>query len=263
MPGVEGKVVLITGASRGIGKATARLFSAKGAHVMAVARSSEETVLLAGKTSSLPYEYFAADLSTEEGCQVAVDETVRRFNGRQIDILVCNHGIGSAHEKPIHELENVAMWNESINTNLHGPFYLTRLVMSGMVQNKYGRCVYTSSTAATDAGAEYGAVGYNASKAGLLGLMRSVCRDGGIYNITANAVLPGWVKTEMADKSAQAEAAQNNTTAEQVWEERAALYPPKRVVTQEEVAHTILFLASEESSGVSGEEIRVSLGCPL
>lgn len=80
--------------------------------------------------------------------------------------------------------------------------------------------------------------------------------------MTANAVLPGWVKTEMADRSAKAEAKQRGMTKEQVWNERAALYPPKRVVTPEEVAHTILFLASEESSGVSGESIRVSLGCP-
>jgi len=92
--------------------------------------------------------------------------------------------------------------------------------------------------------------------------MKSACQDGGPYGVTANAVLPGWVKTEMADLSAAQEAKDKGVTVEDIWKERAALYPPKRVVTPEEVAHTILFLASEESSGVSGESIRVALGCP-
>ena len=127
--------------------------------------------------------------------------------------------------------------------------------------HRYGRCVYTSSTAAIDA--EYAGAGYNTSKTGLLGLMRSVCQDGGRFNITANAVCPGWVRTEMAEKSAQAEAKLKGVTPEKIWEERAALYNAQRVVTPEEVAHTILFLASEESSGVSGEAIRVALGCPI
>ena len=93
--------------------------------------------------------------------------------------------------------------------------------------------------------------------------MRSVCQDGGPYGVTANAVLPGWVRTEMAERSAEAEAKEKGVTKEEIWKERSALYPPKRVVTPEEVAHTILFLASEESSGISGESIRVSLGCPF
>lgn len=80
--------------------------------------------------------------------------------------------------------------------------------------------------------------------------------------MTSNAVLPGWVKTEMADRSAKAEAEAKGTTQEEIWKQRAALYPAKRVLTPEEVAHTILFLASEESSGVSGESIRVSGACP-
>lgn len=80
--------------------------------------------------------------------------------------------------------------------------------------------------------------------------------------MTSNAVLPGWVRTEMAERSAMAEAKERGVTAEEIWKERAALYPAKRVVEIDEVAHTILFLASEESSGVSGESIRVALACP-
>jgi len=173
MTGVKGRVALVTGASRGIGLVTAKLFIERGAHVMGVARS--ESVLA---NTGLP-NYVVADLSTLEGCQSAVNETVRRLG--PVDILVCNHGIGSAHEKPLHE-HSIDEWNKSIRTNLDGPFYLTRLLMPKMVDRKYGRCVYTSSTAAVDA--EPAGVGYNASKAGLCGLMRSVCQDGGPHNIT-------------------------------------------------------------------------------
>jgi NAD(P)-dependent dehydrogenase (short-subunit alcohol dehydrogenase family) len=73
-------------------------------------------------------------------------------------------------------------------------------------------------------------------------------------------VLPGWVRTEMAERSARAEAEERSVTADQVWEERAAMYPPGRVATPQEVAETIAFFASEESSGVSGEAVRVALG---
>jgi NAD(P)-dependent dehydrogenase (short-subunit alcohol dehydrogenase family) len=112
-------------------------------------------------------------------------------------------------------LEDFAAFQRSIETNLNGPFYLTRYIMPDMVQKHYGRCVYTSSTAAIDP--EPCGVGYNTSKAGLCGLMRSVCQDGGQYGITANAVLPGWVKTEMADESARVEAAERGITFDDVW----------------------------------------------
>ena len=83
---------------------------------------------------------------------------------------------------------------------------------------------------------------------------------GGAYGITSNAVLPGWVRTEMAERSAGQEAKDRSISTDQVWTERAASYPPGRVVTPQEVAEMIAFLASEESSGVSGEAIRVALG---
>lgn len=90
--------------------------------------------------------------------------------------------------------------------------------------------------------------------------MRSVAQDGGAYNVTSNAVLPGWVRTEMAERSARAEAEAAGTTAEEVWQHRSALYGPGRVATPREVAEMIAFLASEESSGVSAQAIAVALG---
>jgi NAD(P)-dependent dehydrogenase (short-subunit alcohol dehydrogenase family) len=142
--------------------------------------------------------------------------------------------------------------------NLDGPYHLSRLVLPGMVERRYGRLVYTSSTAGQVA--ELAGSAYTASKHGLLGLMRAVAQDAGPYDVTSNAVLPGWVRTEMAERSARAEAEERGITTEQVWEERAAIYPPGRVATPEECAHAIAFLASEESSGISGEAVTVALG---
>lgn len=248
MAGVERRVALVTGAGRGIGRETAELLTARGARVMCVARSEKELL-------EVGLEYTVADLSTAEGCALAVEETEKRLG--PIDIFVCNHGIGSAHEKVIWE-QDTATWGETMRINLDGPFYLSRLILKSMVKRQYGRVVYTSSTAGQVA--EHAGSAYNCSKHGLLGLMRSVSQDGGAYDVTSNAVLPGWVRTEMAERSAHAEAEARNISAKEVWQERAALYRPGRVATPREVAEMIAFLASEESSGVSGQAITVALG---
>jgi len=251
MPGVEGRVTMVTGAGRGIGRVTAGLLASRGARVMAVARSENEL-------KTLGFEYVVADLGTPDGCAHAVNETRDRMG--PVEILVCNHGIGSAHERVIWE-QDPEHWSETMRINLDGPFFLSQLVVKDMIEMGYGRLVFTSSTAGQVA--EYAGSAYNSSKHGLLGLMRSVAQDAGRNGVTSNAVLPGWVRTPMAEKSAEAEAEQRGITTEKVWEERAALYPAGRVVTSEEVAEVIAFLASEESSGVNGEAITVALGSIL
>jgi len=248
MVGVEGRVAFVTGGGRGIGRATAELLASRGAKVMCVARSQQDL-------ADVGLEYSVADLGSSEGCAYAVAEAEQRLG--PIEILVCNHGIGSAHERVVWE-QDPDVWSETMRVNLDGPFHLSRLVLPGMVERQFGRIVFTSSTAGLIA--EPAGCAYNSSKHGLLGLMRSVAVDGGAYGITSNAVLPGWVRTEMAERSARQEAEDRGITTDQVWEERAALYPPGRVATPQEVAEMIAFLASEESSGVSGEAIRVALG---
>ena len=248
MAGVEGRVALVTGAGRGIGRVTAELLAARGARVMAVARSESEL-------ASLGLEYAVADLGTASGCSHAVEETQKRMG--PVEIFVCNHGIGSAHERVIWE-QDPALWDETMRINLDGPFHLSRLITASMVEQGYGRVVYTSSTAGQVA--EYAGSAYNCSKHGLLGLMRSVAQDGGQHGITSNAVLPGWVRTEMAENSAIAEAEERGISVEDVWAERDKLYPPGRVVTPQEVAEVIAFLASDEASFITGTPIPVSGG---
>jgi NAD(P)-dependent dehydrogenase (short-subunit alcohol dehydrogenase family) len=239
---------MVTGGGRGIGRVTAELLAARGARVICIARNEREL-------AEVGLEYVVADLGTVDGCTHAVVTTEERLG--PVDILVCNHGIGSAHERVIWEQEP-DVWDETMRINLDGPFHLSRLLLRGMTERGYGRVVYTSSTAGLVA--EHAGSAYNSSKHGLIGLMRSVAQDGGAFGVTSNAVLPGWVRTEMAERSARQEAKDRDTTADQVWAERAREYLPGRVVTTLEVAEVIAFLASEESSGVSGEAIKVALG---
>lgn len=248
MSGVTQRVALVTGAGRGIGRETALLLAARGAQVMCAARTETELA-----STGLPY--VVADLGTEEGCAHAIAETERQLG--PVDILACNHGIGSAHERVVWE-QDLELWHETLRINLDGPFFLTRLLLGGMAERGYGRLVYTSSTAGEIA--EYAGSAYTTSKHGLLGLMRSAALDGGTHGVTSNAVLPGWVHTDMAERSAEAEAAQRGLSVDAVWAERDAMYPPGRVPTAREVAELIAFLASEESSGVSGQAISVTLG---
>ena len=137
MSGVNGRVTIVTGAGRGIGLTTAKLLASRGAKVMAVARS--ETQLHA---SGL--DYVVADLGTPAGCKLAVEETRNRFG--PIEILVCNHGMGSAQEKAIWEQDS-KIWNDTMRVNLAGPYLLSKLVTKDMIAQGYGRLVYTSSTA--------------------------------------------------------------------------------------------------------------------
>jgi len=256
--GLEGRVALVTGGSRGIGRGIALALAEDGADVAINFRRDEEAArktVAEIESTGRRAGAFQASVDDYEQDRAMVEAVTRDLG--PVDILVCNHGLGSAHERLIWE-QGAEVWDEMMRINLDGPFHLSRLLLKGMTERKYGRIVYTSSTAGLVA--EHAGSAYTASKHGLLGLMRSVATDAGPFGITSNAVLPGWVRTTMAERSAAAEAKERNITTDQVWDERAALYPAGRVATPEEVAAMIAFLASEESSGVSGEAIRVALG---
>jgi 3-hydroxybutyrate dehydrogenase len=245
---MKGRVALVTGGGRGIGREAALLLAATGARVMIVARTAPEL-------ESVGLDYVTADLGTAEGCARAVDATERRLG--PIDLLIVNHGIGSAHERLVWE-QDPNVWRETMRINLDGPFELARLTVGGMCQRGFGRVVFTSSTAGEKA--ERSGSAYTASKHGLIGLARAVAQDAGPFGVTSNAVLPGWVRTAMAERSAKAEAEKRSVSVEQVWRERAEIYPQKRVLEPREVAEVIAFLCSDAAGAVNGEAITVALG---
>jgi len=245
---MSARVALVTGGGRGIGREAALLLAAAGARVMIVSRTETEL-------AEVGLDHVVADLGTPSGCALAVAETERRLG--PIDLLVVNHGIGSAHERLVWE-QDPQVWRETMRVNLDGPFELARLTVGGMCRRGFGRLVFTSSTAGEKA--ERSGSAYTASKHGLIGLARAIAQDAGPHGVTSNAVLPGWVRTAMAEKSAKSEALRRGVSVEQVWRERADIYPQKRVLEPREVAEVIAFLCSDAAGAINGEAITVALG---
>jgi NAD(P)-dependent dehydrogenase (short-subunit alcohol dehydrogenase family) len=241
-------VALVTGAGRGIGRATALLLAERGMRVMATARSEAEL-------RSTGLDHVTGDLMDAGACAAIVEQTRRRLG--PIEVLVNNAGLGSAEEREVW-LQRPDVWRDTMALNLDAPFLLCRAAVPDMVGRGWGRCVFVSSTAGLYADVAMSA--YCASKAGLLGLMRGLAADGGPHGITSNAVLPGWVRTEMAERSAAEEAARRGIEVDEIWSQRSASYPAGRVVTMAEVAETIAFLCSDGASGINGECVTVALG---
>ncbi len=250
----RGRVALVTGAGRGMGRAAAIALAEAGARVMAVARTHDELAALEREHPDITT--FPISLATPKGCRQAVDETHRRLG--PVDILISNARIGSVGERPIWEQDR-EFWYESIAINLHAAFELIRLTSRDMVARNRGRIVVVSSTAGLYAESPADTA-YTAGKHGVIGLVRAAALDLAPHNTTCNAVCPGWVRTEMAESSARTQAERRQISVDEIWAERAGEYAAGRVVEIDEVTATILFLTSPQASGISGEAIRVALG---
>lgn len=250
---MKGRVAVVTGAGRGIGRATALALARRDARVLAVSRTAEELEALAREA---PVDVLAESVATAAGCVRIVDEARRRLG--PVEILVNNAGMGSAREHEIWKQDS-AVWRESLAVNLEAPFELTRLVAAEMVERRYGRIVMVCSTASLAAGFAPGMSAYVAAKHGLLGLARAVALDVAPYGVTCNAVLPGTVRTRMAELKVAEEARDEGVTIEQAWAARAARTRAGRLVTAEEVAATIAFLVGDDASAINGVALEVAL----
>lgn len=247
---LEGRVAIVTGATSGIGEGTAHLLASRGAKVAAVGRNAAKLEELRG-AGMFPVE---ASLTDPGSYDVIVAEA-RKLG--PVTILVNCAGHAGHVDSPIFD-QSTEHWRQSLTVNLDAPYELTRRVAHDIRAANWGRVVMVSSTAGEKGAPAMSA--YCAGKHGVIGLMRSVAWDLGPYNATCNAVLPGWVRTAMAEGSSEQDAARRGVSVETIWAEYAASYPPGRVVTVAEVANAIGFLVSEQASGINGEAMTVALG---
>jgi len=244
---LEGRVAIVTGGARGLGAAAARIMLADGASV-AITGLEPDRERAAALIASLPPES-AARLSFHQGdvgefgdCERVVAEVIA-LRGR-VDILVNNAGI--TQDKTIRKM-TVEQWQAVLRVNLSGPFYMTKAVFAQMLDNGYGRIVNMSSVVALSG--NFGQANYASSKAGVLGLTKTTALEGAAHNVTANAVAPGFIATDMvaAMPPAALEAAVKRT-------------PVGRLGKPDEVANLIRFLVDERSGYVTGAVVSINGG---
>jgi len=248
---LDGKIAIVTGASNGIGRAVAAQMAARGAKVLAVARDKDRLQSLEIETGAIPC---AISIETAEACAEVVSHA-RRIGSPTI--LVNSAGRGGYLDRPIFE-QTSEDWRQTLAVNLDASFELSRHVAHDIRRMGFGRIVMISSTAGEVGAPAMSA--YCASKHGVIGLMRSLAHDIAPHGGTCNAVLPSWVRTEMAEQDALKEAAQRGLSADAVWAERTQQNPAGRILDVQEVASVVSFLTSAAASGVNGQAITVSIG---
>lgn len=236
---LKDKVAIITGASSGIGRATAMLLAAEGASVILNARGSKalEDVVDAIRREGGTALAVAGDVSLDETHAKLVSAATNRFG--RLDIAINNAGMVG----PIKPLAEIAPqeWQDTLTANLTSAFLGARHQISAMLESGAGALVFVSSFVGTSVGLP-GMAAYGAAKAGLMGLVKGITADYGSRNIRANALLPGGTDTAMAGDQAQKDWA-------------AGLHALKRIARPEEIAQATLFLASPMSSFVAGSAL--------
>ena len=247
---LDGRVAFVTGAGRGIGAATALRMAEEGARVGLADVDMDACAQVVREVESLGAEALAlhCDVSNADSVQQAVDQTGSRFG--RLDILVNNAGI--TRDNLLFKMSE-AEWDAVMGVHLKGAFLCSRAAQKYMVEQHYGRIVSLSSTSALG---NRGQANYSTAKAGLQGFTRTLAVELGPFGITANAIAPGFIDTEMT----RATARRLGITPEQMIEEASKRIPVRRVGQPRDIANIICFLASEEAGFVSGQVIYVAGG---
>ena len=241
----ENKVALITGATRGIGKEIALELAANGYDIAVNCRSIQDSLEEERKEIEgygVRCEFVQADVANFEQCEAMVKETIEKFG--KIDVLVNNAGItkdGLIMRMKKEDFEAV------IDINLTGTFNVTRNVIPYMIKQKSGRIINLSSVVGVAGNA--GQTNYSASKAGVIGFTKSLAKEVASRNILVNAVAPGFIDTDMT-----------KVLSDSVKEGINAQIPLRRMGTPREVAKVVKFLASDDSSYVTGQVINIDGG---
>ncbi len=246
----EKKVAVITGSGRGIGAATAARLAAEGAAVVVSdldAAPAEET---AGKITGEggKAKAIACDVTARDSVEALMEGAKDAFG--RLDILVACAGL--IRDNLIYKMTDED-WDLVIDTHLKGTFYAARAAQKLMVEQRYGRMVFLSSTSALG---NRGQINYSTAKAGLQGMARTLAIELGRYGITVNAVAPGFVETRMTRQTAE----RMGVEYEQFKEGAASQIPVGRIGQPEDIAAAIAFFCSEEAGFVSGQTLYVRGG---
>ena len=247
---LDGRVAFVTGAGRGIGAATALRMAEEGARVALADVDLEGCAQGVGEIEKLGNEALAVscDVSNADAVQQAVDQAASKFG--RLDILVNNAGI--TRDNLLFKMSE-AEWDAVMNVHLKGAFLCSRAAQKYMVEQRYGRIVSMSSTSALG---NRGQANYSTAKAGLQGFTRTLAVELGPFGITANAIAPGFIDTDMT----RATARRLGITPEQMIAEASKRIPVRRVGQPRDIANVICFLASEEAGFISGQVIYVAGG---
>jgi 3-oxoacyl-[acyl-carrier protein] reductase len=242
---IQGKTVLITGASKGIGRGIAKVFAKQGANTVIVARHLDAAQGVADELKAAGYEAMgvAADVADKASLQAAVQTAVEAYGG--LDILCANAGIF-----PSASLEEMTEedWDTVMNTNLKGTLFSVQTCLPELKKSAAGRVVITSSITGPITGFP-GWSHYGASKAGQLGFIRTAAIELAKYGITVNAVMPGNILTEGLEDM-----------GDDYLTQMASSIPLKRLGSVEDIANAMLYFASEEAGYVTGQTIVVDGG---
>lgn len=237
------KVVIVTGASRGIGRGIAEVLASRGAHVVAAARDDNAAATVDAITSAGGRAELASlDVTDSASVEAVVDGVVER-HGR-IDILVNNAGI--ARDQLMLRMKRDE-WDDVIATNLTAAFTCVHAVLKPMIKRRAGRIISISSVVGQMGNA--GQANYAASKAGLIGFSKALAREVASRNVTVNVVAPGLIETDMT-----------KAVAEKAQAEWTSLIPLQRLGSPQDIAYAVCFLASDEAAYITGQVIAVNGG---
>ncbi|MFC6763794.1 SDR family NAD(P)-dependent oxidoreductase [Natrinema soli] len=254
------KTVIVTGATRGIGRAIAERFAAERANLVVCSRSEDDVTTVAEQLRvdhGVDAIGLPCDVTATDEIEAMVDATLERFDG--IDVLVSNAG-GSIDDDNLHRIDEEA-WDRTVELNLKSLFLVSREVAPAMVESGGGSIVHMSSVNGIDG---IGQIAYSSARSGVLGLSRLIATQYGHHGIRSNVVCPGTIETDRRDR-AMNEVGESRDSAEHdgEWTQRDQWidqYPAGRFGTPDEVAAAALFLASEMSSFVNGTSLVVDGG---
>jgi 3-oxoacyl-[acyl-carrier protein] reductase len=238
------RTALITGASRGIGRACALALAASGHRLILAARSLEKLEETAEEARKLGVETFVLemDLSSYSSVTGAISKAAKEFG--RVDVLVNNGGIT---KDGLAMRMKQADWQMVLDTNLSGSFYAIQQVLPGMVRERWGRIVNISSVVGERGNP--GQANYVASKAGVIGLTKSIAQEVGSRNITVNAVAPGFIETDMT-----------HVLKDELKQQMIDQTPLKRMGSPEDIASAVKFLVSDEAAFITGHVLDVNGG---